>query len=69
MLEEDSERKSHREFEASGRLYACLELASRYCMATMLGIALVVGSIVVWAGASVALAVFGDLPPNRAVRR
>jgi hypothetical protein len=65
MLQRDPGRKAHREFDGSGRFYARLQLAPRYCVAAVLGIALVVGSIVVWAVASVALAVLGRLPSKR----
>ena len=69
MLEQDRGRKAHRQFNAFGCVRARLGLAFRFCAAAMLGIAIVVGSIVVWAVASIAVAVIGDEPPNRSLGR
>jgi hypothetical protein len=60
MLDQDLWRK----FDASRRVRTGLGLALRYCAAAMIGVAVVVGSIVVWAIASIALAVVGDAPPD-----
>jgi hypothetical protein len=69
MLEQDPGRKAHCQFNASGCVRARLGLAFRFCAAAMLGIALVVGSIVVWAVASIAVAVVGDKPPKRSIEQ
>jgi hypothetical protein len=65
MLEQDPERKAHRKFNVRARL----GLAFRFCAAAMVGIALVVGSIVVWAVASIVVAVVGDKPPKRSIEQ
>jgi hypothetical protein len=44
---------------------ARLGLALRFCAAVALGLAVVVGAIVVWAVAGLAVAVVGDVPPKR----
>ena len=49
----------------SGCVRARLGLALRFCAAAVLGLAIVVGAIVVWAIAGVAIAVVGDVPPRR----
>jgi predicted membrane protein len=41
----------------------------RFCAAIVLGLAIVVGTIVVWAVASVAIAVVGEAPPKRSLLR
>jgi hypothetical protein len=64
MLDQDLRRKADRQFDASGYVRAGLELALRYCAAAMIGVAVVVGSIVVWAIASIVLAVVGDAPSD-----
>ena len=53
----------------SGCVRARLGLALRFCAAVVLGLAVVVGSIVVWAVAAVAITVVGDVPPRRSVER
>ena len=42
-------------------------LALRFCAAALLGFAVVVGSIVVWAVAALIIAVVGDVPPKRSL--
>jgi hypothetical protein len=49
----------------SGRVRARLLLALRFCAAVVLGLAIVVGAIVVWAVARLAVAAVGDIPPKR----
>jgi hypothetical protein len=49
----------------SGAVRARLGQALRFCAAVVLGLAIVVGSIVVWAVAALAVAVIGDAPPKR----
>jgi hypothetical protein len=48
-----------------GRVRASLGLALRFCAAVVLGLAVVVGAIVVWAVAGLAVVVVGDIPPKR----
>jgi hypothetical protein len=50
-----------------GCVRARLGLAFRFCAAAVLGLAVVVGSLIVWAVAAMAIAVFGDVPPRRRV--
>ena len=40
-------------------------LALQFCAAIVLGLAIVVGAIVVWAVAALVIAVVGDVPPKR----
>jgi hypothetical protein len=49
----------------SGCVRARLGLALRFCAAAVIGVAVVVGAIVVWAVAGLAVAVVGDVPPRR----
>jgi hypothetical protein len=49
----------------SGCVRARLGLALRFCAAAVLGVAVVAGSLVVWAVAALLLAVVGDEPPRR----
>jgi hypothetical protein len=51
----------------SGCVRARLGLALRFCAAVVLGLAVVVGAIVVWAVAGLAVAVVGDVPPKRSL--
>jgi hypothetical protein len=69
MLEQDPGRKAHRQFNVSERVLARLGLPFRFCAAAMVGIALIVGSIVVWAVASIVVAVVGDEPPKRSIEQ
>jgi hypothetical protein len=69
MLEQDPGRKTHRQLDESGSVRARLGLALRFCAAAMLGIAIVVGSIVVWAVAAIAVVIFGDVPPKRSIEQ
>jgi hypothetical protein len=48
-----------------GPVRARLGLALRFFAAAVLGVAIVVGSIVVWALSALAIAIVGDLPPRR----
>jgi hypothetical protein len=52
-----------------GRVRAGFGLALRFCAAAVLGLVVVVGSIVVWAVAAVAIAVVGNVPPRRSDER
>jgi hypothetical protein len=52
-----------------GRVRAGFGLALRFCAAVVLGLAIVVGSIVIWAVAAAAIAVVGDVPPRRPYER
>jgi hypothetical protein len=47
------------------RVRTRLGLALRFCAAVVLGLAVVVGAIVVWAAAAIAIAVVGGVPPRR----
>jgi hypothetical protein len=49
----------------SGSVRGRLGLALRFCAAVVVGLALIVGAIVVWAVAGLAVAVVGDIPPKR----
>jgi hypothetical protein len=49
----------------SGCVRARLGLAVRFCSAVVLGLVVVVGAVVVWAVAGLAVAVVGDVPPKR----
>jgi hypothetical protein len=49
----------------SGCVRARLGLALRFCGAVVLGLAVVLGAIVVWAVAGLAVAVVGDVPSKR----
>jgi hypothetical protein len=69
MLEQDPGRKAHRQFNVSECVRARLGLVFRFCAAAMVGIALIVGSIVVWAVASIVVAVVGDKPPKRSIEQ
>jgi hypothetical protein len=51
----------------SGFARARLGLAVRFCAAVVLGLAVVVGSILVLAVAWLAVAVLGDAPPRRSL--
>jgi hypothetical protein len=42
-------------------------LAIRFCAAIVLGLAVVIGSIVVCAVAGLAIAIVGDMPPKRSL--
>ena len=55
-------------FSQLGSVLARFELALRYCVAAILGIAVVVGSIVVLTISAIALAVVGDVPPKRSIQ-
>jgi hypothetical protein len=50
-----------------GCVRARLGLALRFCAAAVLGLAIVVGLILVWAVASLVIAVVGDVPPKRSL--
>jgi hypothetical protein len=51
--------------DSFGCVGARLGLALRFCAAVVLGLAVVLGAIVVWAVAGLAVAVIGDVPPKR----
>ena len=42
-------------------------LALRFCAAIVLGLAVIIGSLVVWAVAAVAIAVVGDASPKHSL--
>ena len=44
-------------------------LALRFCAAAVLVLAIVIGLVFVWAVASVAIAIIGDVPTRRSVER
>jgi hypothetical protein len=52
-----------------GCVRARLGLAFRFCAAVVIGLAVLIGSIVVLVFAALAIAVFGDVPPRRSVER
>lgn len=48
-----------------GCVRARFGLVFQFCAAAVLGLAVVVGSLIVWAVAAMAMAIFGDVPPRR----